>query len=101
MDEKIAVNRHSDPFVGISRDEIIDLLLPLISRICTDRKDLKLRFDFIAGIGATALVKAYGVSTKRSCNCWWYVSLKVIFMFQDRTQLSKAIKVCYQISTRA
>ena len=33
----IAANRRSAPFIGLSRDEIIDLILSRISWICTGR----------------------------------------------------------------
>ena len=59
----IAAKRRLAPFIGLSRDKIIDLLLAHISRICTVRKDQKSRVDFTAGIDETALVKAYQVST--------------------------------------
>ena len=59
----IAAKRHSAPFIVISRNEIIDLLLARISRIFTGRKDPESRVAFTSGIDATALVKAYQVST--------------------------------------
>ena len=59
----IAAKRRLAPFIRLSRDEIIDLLLSRISRICTGRKDPKLRVAFTAGIETTALVKAYQVNT--------------------------------------
>ena len=54
----IAAKRCSAPFIILSRDEVIYLLLSRISRICTGRKDPKLRADFKAGIEKTSLVKA-------------------------------------------
>ena len=59
----IAAERRSDPFLGLSRDKIIDRLLACISRICTGTKDPKLRVAFTEGIDATDIVKAYQVST--------------------------------------
>ena len=58
----IEAKRHSASFIGISRDEKIDLLLERISRICKSRKNPKLRVTFTAGIDATAIVKEYQVS---------------------------------------
>ena len=46
--ETIAEKRRSYLFIGISRDEIIYLLLACISRICTGRKDPNSRVDFKA-----------------------------------------------------
>ena len=60
----IAAKRHSSPFIGLSRDEIIDLFLARISRICTGRKDLKSRVDFTVEIKTTAILKAYQVRTR-------------------------------------
>ena len=59
----IAAKRRLAPFIRLSRDEIIDLLLARISWICTGRKDPKSRVAFKSGINATALVKEYQVST--------------------------------------
>ena len=59
----IATKRRSDPFVVLYCDEIIDLLLAHISRICTVRKDPNSRVNFTVVISATALVKEYQVST--------------------------------------
>ena len=59
----IAAKRRSALFIVLSRDEMIDLLLARISRICTGKKDPKSRVAFTAGVDATALVKAYQVST--------------------------------------
>ena len=59
----IVAKRRSALFIGISCDEIIDLLLASISQIYTGSKDTKLRVAFTAGIDPTALVKAYHLST--------------------------------------
>ena len=59
----IAEKRRSALFIRIARNEITDLILALISRIFTGRKDPKSRVAFTAGIETTALVKAYKVST--------------------------------------
>ena len=59
----ITAKRHSALFIGLSRDEIIDLLLACSSRVCTGRNDPKPRVAFTAGINTTALVKAYELST--------------------------------------
>ena len=59
----IAAKRRSYQFIGLPRDDIIDLLLSRISRICTGRNDPKSRVAFTAGIGITDLVKAYQVIT--------------------------------------
>ena len=59
----ISEKRRSSLLIGISCDEIIDLFLASISRICMGRKDPKSRVAFTEGIDATALVKAYQVST--------------------------------------
>ena len=59
----IAGKRRSFPFVGLSREEIIGLILARISRICTGGNDQKSRVAFTAGINETALVKAYQAST--------------------------------------
>ena len=55
--KKVAAKRFSAPFIGLYRDEIIYLILSRISRICTSRKDPKLRVDFKAGIEKNPLVK--------------------------------------------
>ena len=59
----VAAKRCSAPFIGLSRNEIFDLLISRISRIPTGRKDPKSRVDFTEGIDATALVKSYQLST--------------------------------------
>ena len=48
----------SAPFIVLSRNEIMDLLLAQISRIHTSRKDPKSRVALTAGIDATDLMKA-------------------------------------------
>ena len=53
----ISENGRSDLFIGLSRNEIIHLLLARIGRIHMVRKDPKSRVAFTAGIDATALVK--------------------------------------------
>ena len=59
----IAAKRLSVLFIGLSHDEIIDLLLARISWIHTVRKDPKWRVAFTAGIYATAIMRAYKVIT--------------------------------------
>ena len=59
----IASKRRSALFIGLSCNEIIDLLLAPISRICTGRKDPKLMVAFIARVDTTTLVKSYQVNT--------------------------------------
>ena len=56
--KKIAAKRRSAQFIGLSCDEIFDLILARIIQICTGRTDPKPRVDFTAGIDATSLVKA-------------------------------------------
>ena len=55
----ITAKRRSDSFIGLSHDEIIDLILARISQILTGRKDPKSRVTFTAEIDTTTLVKAY------------------------------------------
>ena len=59
----ISAKRRSEPFLVISRDEIIDLLLSRISRICTGIKDPKYRVNFTAGFDTTAPLNSYQVNT--------------------------------------
>ena len=59
----IAEKRRSATFIGLSHNETIDLLIELISRIHTVRKDPKSRVDLTAGINKNTLVKEYQVST--------------------------------------
>ena len=59
----IAAKRRSSLFIRLSRNEIIDLLLVCISKICTGSKDPKSRVAFTSGIDTTALVKEYQVRT--------------------------------------
>ena len=61
--KKIATKRRSDPFIGLSSDEMIDLILVRISRIYTGRNNPKSRVTFTSGIDANDLVKSYQVST--------------------------------------
>ena len=61
--KKIAAKRCSALFIGLSRNEIIYLLLARISQIHMVRKDTKSRVALTEGIDETALVKAYQVST--------------------------------------
>ena len=59
----ISEKRRSAPFIGLSRDEIINPILARISHIRTGRKDPKSRVDFTSGIDTTYHVKAYQIST--------------------------------------
>ena len=59
----IVAKRRSSLFIRLSRDEIIYLILASISRIFTGRNYPKSRVAFTVGIDATAIVKAYQVST--------------------------------------
>ena len=61
--KKTALKIRSDLFIGLSRNEIIDLLLERISWIFTGKKDTKSRVSFTEVIDATDIVKAYQVST--------------------------------------
>ena len=57
--QMIAEKRSPAPLIRLFCNEIIDMLLARISRICTSRKDPKSRFALTSGIDATALMKAY------------------------------------------
>ena len=61
--KKITERIQSPPFIGLSRDNIIELLLVCTSQIRIGREDTTYRVAFKAGIDSTALVKEYQLIT--------------------------------------
>ena len=94
-DENNSAKRCSAPFSGLSCDEIFDLLLAYISLIRTGRKDPKLRVAFKIGINATALMKAYQVSTSdHAIFGGAYTNYFIPFNSLSKEQIFEILKEC-------
>ena len=61
--QRVAAKRRSSPFITFDRDAIITLVTSHLSKIRTRAKDMSMRVAFSCGVDATALVKAYQISS--------------------------------------